>query len=94
MLRPIWSGRYIARYLMSTIHNFKIWLIVRKLFLHDKRYLSGMKYQANAWPSDRLPDKFSITCVINWFVDIYLHAKNAEDDEKCRSYKYDISNWF
>lgn len=56
--------------------------------------LSGMKYQANAWPSDRLPNKYSVTSVINSLADIYLNAKNAEDDEKCRSYKHNISNWF
>ncbi len=56
---------------------------------------NAMKYQANAaWLSDRLPNKYSITFVINCVVDIYLHAKNTKDNEKCRSYKHDISNWF
>ena len=26
--------------------------------------------------------------------DIYLYAKNTKDDEKCRSYKHNVSNWF
>ena len=37
-----------------------------------------------------------ITCTSysNCFADFYLYAKNAKDDEKCGSYKHDVSNWF